>query len=294
MAGRVVVGVDGSEVSHHALCWAAEEGRLRRATVEAVTAWQRPFEIWQHSSRALREEELAQPARSLLEAAVADCSQHEPAVEIRQLVLEGEAAALLCERATGADLLVVGSRRHHSVASIFLGSVSAKCAHLSPSSVVIVPDRRGSSMHARVAGRILVGVDGSSGSIAALRWAIEEAARKEAIVTALSVWRGIDADDEMALEFATFSSLPRHEQGDLERAGDELKATLAAVQSGDVQLVALVLEGDPAGVLCREAAAYDMLVLGSRGLGAATSLLLGSVSSRCARRSPQPLAIIRP
>lgn len=294
MGGRVVVGIDGSKASRLALCWAAEEARLRVATLELVTAWERPFEIRQYSARGPREEEMAQPARSLLEATAADCARHAPAVEIRQLVVEGEAAAVLTERATGADLLVVGSRHHNALASIFHGSVSAKCAHLSPSSVVIVPARQGPAAEHHPLGRILVGVDGSAGSMAALRWAAEEAVRRKASLTALSVWRGIDANDEMALEFATFSSLPRREEGDLERAGDELKAALAAVQSRDVQAEGLLLEGEPAETLCREAASYDLLVVGSRGLGAATSLLLGSVSARCAHRSPRPVAIVRP
>jgi nucleotide-binding universal stress UspA family protein len=146
--GRVMVGVDGSEGSRRALAWAVEEAAARGVALDAVTVWRgvededMSFELEALPSIRQRELAMAENAAARLERVVTEASSADPAVLIDKVVLEGDPAETLCQRATGADLLVVGSRGYGAFAGLLLGSVSAKCAHHSPCPVAIVPKDR--------------------------------------------------------------------------------------------------------------------------------------------------------
>ncbi len=144
-----------------------------------------------------------------------------------------------------------------------------------------------------MSGRIVVGVDGSEGSLRALQWAIEDAGFRDAAVQAVTVWRGTEIDDDMALEWATLPSLARLDRASAEQAGQRLRQAVAEVLADrPVRVDPIVVEGDPAEALCRRAAGADLLAVGSRGHGVVAGLLIGSVSLKCARHSPCPVAIV--
>ena len=142
---RIVVGVDGSDGSHLALAWALDEARRRGASVLAVMAWHDPYTI---IGRPLPAEaaggELDQ-LRAVLARAVADAQAAAPgpAVSIRALIRTGQPADVLAGAAAGADLLVVGSRGRGGFRGLLLGSVSQRCAQVTPVPLVIVPASAG-------------------------------------------------------------------------------------------------------------------------------------------------------
>ncbi len=138
MAGRILVGVDGSQGSREALRWAIEQAAARGAVLQPVIVWQRTFDYGRESYWPT-DEKIAADARERLEAAIAEVAGHDPAVEIDPLVAEGDPGQALCTMSGDADLLVVGSRGHGGFAALALGSVSTKCAHHSHCPVVIVP-----------------------------------------------------------------------------------------------------------------------------------------------------------
>lgn len=140
MPSRILVGVDGSVGSRLALRWAVEEAAVRGALVDAVMAWQSPYDF-SGGLHYLRcdEEKIAESARELLKEVVAEASHEHPCVEIHPVALEGDPAQLLCAWSKEADLLVVGSRGLGRFARLALGSVSSKCAQNSHCPVVIVP-----------------------------------------------------------------------------------------------------------------------------------------------------------
>lgn len=144
MKGRIVVGVDGSEESKAALRFAVEEARLRRSTVTAVHAWRYASGgLYTYytgglgeqlgGSAAVRgeleEEWLSRFVRKIV---------HAPDVELAAVAVAGDPSRVLLEAAKGADLLVLGSRRHGGFAGLLLGSVSQQCAHHAPCPVAIV------------------------------------------------------------------------------------------------------------------------------------------------------------
>lgn len=137
--------------------------------------------------------------------------------------------------------------------------------------------------------RIVVGVDGSPGSRAALAWALEEARAHGAEVYAVTVWHFTD-NWAYPLPDVTDAELSAE-------AGKRLEAAVSAVlaeQAGaaPVQVHRQVFEGHPASTLVQAAKGADLLVVGSRGHGGFTGLLLGSVSQQIVHHAPCPAVVV--
>ena len=140
-----------------------------------------------------------------------------------------------------------------------------------------------------MAGTIVVGVDGSDASVVALRWATVEASLRNAEVHAVYAWT-----------FPYVGELTGMSMAMVDR--DELEADAKSIVAGIVQRVQAeqdgvtireyVAEGSPASVLTEAAKGADLLVVGSRGRGGFTGLLLGSVSQQVAQHAPCPVVII--
>lgn len=145
-------------------------------------------------------------------------------------------------------------------------------------------------------GRIVVGVDGSPSSRAALRWALGEARLRGAVVEATMVWRypmltylpGLVAPPAFARE-----DLEREARAELDEAVDSVLSTPEEPQDGDVRIERVVLEGKPAEELMRLATGADLLVVGHRGHEGFVGLLLGSVAHQCSSHAPCPVVIVR-
>jgi len=138
-AGLVVVGVDGSPGSQHALEFAVAEARFRGARVQAVMAWQRP--IMMDPQVMLDDFDPEGWSRAALSAAITAVSADDVPMECR--LAEGHPAGILIDACVEADLLVVGNRGHGGFAGALLGSVSHRCvAHASCPVVVVPPPAR--------------------------------------------------------------------------------------------------------------------------------------------------------
>ena len=139
--------------------------------------------------------------------------------------------------------------------------------------------------------RIVVGVDGSEESLAALRWALREARLRGASLEVVHAWH---------YPYAAYTDITGMAAGvvtreDLAKVGQlVLEESLRAGEAtrGDVPVRPTLVQGTPAEALLRVAAGADLLVVGSRGRGGFTGLLLGSVSQQCAHHAPCPLVII--
>jgi nucleotide-binding universal stress UspA family protein len=134
----------------------------------------------------------------------------------------------------------------------------------------------------------VVGVDGSRESEAALRFALEEAALRSLSLRVVCAWEasaGAYVGEAFAPTADAFVEAEHH-------AEDVLRAALEHISNASVLVEALTIEGHPATVLVEQARGADLLVVGSRGRGAATTLLLGSVSQSLAHHAPCPLVIV--
>jgi nucleotide-binding universal stress UspA family protein len=141
--GTIVVGVDGSEGSLHALRFAADEARLRDAQLRVVLAWEYPVSLFAGVGYTVPDAVMLSDFHELAEKRLAEALEAvAPAlegVEVERSVVEGAPSPALLEAAKGADLLVVGTRGHGGFVGLLLGSVSQQCAHHAPCPVTIVP-----------------------------------------------------------------------------------------------------------------------------------------------------------
>ena len=145
-------------------------------------------------------------------------------------------------------------------------------------------------MSTRPASPVVVGFDGSPESEVALRFAADEARMRGAPLRIVHAWEP-SASGYLGEAFApTPDAFVEAER----RADVVLRAALEELRGETVEVEALAEEGGPAGVLLEQAADAALLVVGSRGLGGAKRLLLGSVSQHLAHHATCPLVIVRP
>jgi len=139
--------------------------------------------------------------------------------------------------------------------------------------------------------RIVVGVDGSPSSRAALRWAVRQAVLTGGTVDAVMAWQV-----PMVLRTSAWAPIYVDEASGFE---EDARQALDAVISGEVapadrrEVTARVVNGHPAQVLQEAAAGADLLVLGSRGHGSFAGALLGSVGQYCVHHAHCPVLIMR-
>ena len=134
---------------------------------------------------------------------------------------------------------------------------------------------------------IVVGVDGSACSLAALRWAVDEAKLRNAGLRVVHAWSYPHVSTYH--EAAHVMRLPLAESAEalVERVVDQVTE-----KAGDVEVASEVVESPAAEALIEAAADASLLVVGSRGLGGFRGLLLGSVSQQCAHHAPCPVVIV--
>ncbi|MGC8463496.1 MAG: universal stress protein [Acidimicrobiales bacterium] len=134
-------------------------------------------------------------------------------------------------------------------------------------------------------GPIVVGYDGSDSAAAALRWAVRQAELSGTAIEAVSTW-------EWPSSFGWVGPIPAgyDPEADARRLLDEAIAEVVAGHP-DVTVTTTVTEGHPAPVLTEASRRASLLVVGSRGHGEFTGMLLGSVSRHCAAHAHCPVLI---
>jgi nucleotide-binding universal stress UspA family protein len=139
--------------------------------------------------------------------------------------------------------------------------------------------------------RIVVGVDGSPSSRAALRWAVRQAALNGGVVDAIMAW-------QIPALLRSYAWTPVY----VEEASDfakDARNTLAAVIRDEIEpadnrrVTSRVVNGHPAEVLLEAAVGADLLIVGSHGHGTFADALLGSVGQYCVHHAQCPVLIMR-
>ncbi len=130
--------------------------------------------------------------------------------------------------------------------------------------------------------RIVVGVDESGGGRAALAWAVAEARRWEATLEVVLAWSYlVQPSSEFRPDF------------DAEAAEELLDRLLAEVDTAGVEIDRRIVNELPAPTLLAAADGADLVVVGARGLGGFTGLLLGSVSQQVVTHAACPVVVVR-
>lgn len=281
----VVVGVDGSPSAERAVAWAAAEAARRGVALRAVTAFGWPSE--QRARQVVigepyRDQLLAE-ARRRLEEAAAIAGKAAPGLEVTTQVEVGSPITALGSEARGAQLVVLGDRGLGGLAGLVLGSVAVGLAAHAASPVVIVRGERTAAE-----GTVVVGIDGSPVSEAALAFAFDAASAREADLVAVHAWWPTAVDKSLGPMM------------DWEAVAVEETAVLAERLAGwgqkypDVTVRRETVRDTPARALVRASRDAQLVVVGSRGRGNAAGLVLGSVSHGVLHASHCPVAIVRP
>jgi nucleotide-binding universal stress UspA family protein len=134
--------------------------------------------------------------------------------------------------------------------------------------------------------RIVVGVDGSPGAGAALRFAVDEATLRNARLDAVLAWGLLDQPDLPAAEFD-----PNFGETEA-RASLERIVRRAVGDDPGVKISLLAINDLPARALLDLSATSDLLVVGARGLGGFRGLLLGSVSQQIVHHAACPVVVV--
>jgi len=136
---------------------------------------------------------------------------------------------------------------------------------------------------------VVVGFDGSQGGTAALSFAVAEARLRRAPLVVVSAWRAPVSEYVYAAAHEHLADPPAHR-----RDAEQLVRSALADTSGAADLATSVElpEGDPGPALVRRSEGAALLVVGSRGRGSATTMLLGSVSSECVRLARCPVVVL--
>lgn len=139
-AGRVVVGVDGSDSSRRSLRWALEAARLRRAGVDVVHAWQPPHVVPSpFAGMPLDTDSIEKHAQTVLDRVVDGEDLRQQPAPVERILVRGSGARAVLDAALGADLVVLGTRGHGGFAGLLLGSVTHHVAHHTLVPLVVVP-----------------------------------------------------------------------------------------------------------------------------------------------------------
>ncbi|POM27381.1 MSMEI_3859-like Universal stress protein [Actinomadura rubteroloni] len=282
---EILVGVDESEQSTAAVAWAAAEAGRAGARLRLVNV-AGPWLLADSGDPRVREARswLLQGGRDALERCAAHARSVAHDLEVRVGQLPGQPAGVLVEEGRGALMVVVGSHGAGRLTGVFLGSVASQIASHTAVPAVVVREQGSFSY-----GEVLVGVDGSPTSDRAIDVACAIAARRGARLRALLVF-----DEPLPVGGgALIPPVDEPDAADRERA---LAEALAGRQEHhpDLEIVQEVVAGRPARVLAGASARADLLVVGSRGRGGFTGLLLGSVGQAMLHRAHCPVAVVPP
>lgn len=285
MDGRVVVGIDGTVASRRALDWAIAEVRARP----------RPLHLLYACGWALLELPMGPDGYRLPMGSGGDVHAMAEKILAEAAGVVGPATGVSTEISTDlpgralltasrtASTVVVGSRGAGGFGGLLLGSVAEQVAAHGRCPVVVVrpaPDP---------GGPVVVGVDGSPASRAALRYAAGQAVARDVVLRAVHVWRWpVPAGPgDMLPPVYDPAVLAAEEQRVLAEAVAGL-----AVDMPDLRVERRLVRGRAAPALLAAAGDAALTVVGSRGHGGFTGLLLGSVSHQLLHHAAGPVAVV--
>ncbi|MEV6959960.1 universal stress protein [Streptomyces sp. NPDC051207] len=287
MTGAITAGVDGTAESLAALDWAAREAVRRGLALRVVHAWR--FQQYDTVGSVDRESQ-QQAARALADEAARTVAERHPGLHVSTEVPEGGPADTLARAAADTEMLVLGSRGHGAVVGFLLGSVGQQVVAGTTRPVVLVRAKDRPSTEA--AGReVVVGQQGEpDDSAAALRFAFETAAARDATVRVVRAWT---LPPLFAYSPASLKLLD--EAGGLEPF--EKKALAEAVRPWrerfpDVRVVEHVEMGSAGQVLLSVAGTAQLMVVGRRAHRTAVGARIGSVAHGVLHHADCAVAVV--
>ncbi len=290
---HIVVGTDLSHRADQAVTWAADRAAARAEPLIVVLVLaDLPIPKKSHVFAAIRTGDYLADLRRRADQRVAEVRERilarHPQLEVSALVVEGVAAEVLAEASRTASLVVVGARGRSAPATVRAlgGTADAVTAH-SVGPVAVVTDLG----QPTVEGPVVVGVDDSVEALAAVKLAIDEAARTSRRLIA------VHAFDDLGALFTSGMGLWSVDVGEATSYFHTMVGDLIAPYLADhpeVKAEIRIEPGRAATALAEASVDASLLVVGSRGRGGFLGLLLGSTSKGVLREAECPVIVARP
>jgi len=285
----VAVGYDGSQASTAALRWATAEAVREHAPLRIVEVFEVVVASRPSPGKVVPLDALRTARERGLEALADGLRLQHPGLGVQTLLLEGMPAASLLEETAQARTVVLGSRGLGGFGGLILGSVAVQVSAHAQCPVVVVPREAEAALHAVPA--VVVGVDGSKLSAKAVEFAFDQAEALGGRLIAVHAWRSpyesyVNGDSELMFDDAEIR----------EAAEILLSESLAGLRADhpDIEVDIRLTLGQPARAILQAADGADLVVVGSRGRGGFTGLLLGSTSQHVLHHVHHcPVAIVR-
>jgi len=284
----VVTGLDGSGCARHAAEWAAAEADRRHGHLLLLHAYALPAAGYSgyNPFPANMLPDLREAGEAILQDTADALLGAYPSLEITTRMVYGDAVRVIGGASEGAVLSVVGAHGANRV-RVALGSVAAAVAASNPVPVVVIhpgdPD---------LAAPVVVGVDGSATSEAAIAFAFEAAALRAAPLTAVHSWTDRDLDGPLPGYLAAIVDPDPIQQTAQALLSERLAGW--ADKYPDVAVRELVVHDPPTPALLECARTAQLMVVGCRGHRGISGMLLGSTSQALIGRGPCPVVVVRP
>ena len=289
--GKIVVGTDLSGRAQEAVVWAAHRAAARKVPLLIVLALPevpipRRSRLFDAMVTGDYHGYLAGNAKAKLEELAAKARELHPELEVETVAEEGLGSYVLAQASKKALLVVVGARGANAPAKVRAlgGTADAVVAH-AHGPVAVITDHGSPTPD----GPVVVGVDDSPESDAALALAADEAAARGVPLRAIHAW---DVAPWMMgpMGVTAMQSLPPVSR--LKERIEEIVAPVVADHPG-LEYTVEVVEARPSAALAEASVGASELVVGSRGLGGFTGLLLGSTSKEVLRDADCPVIVTR-
>ena len=279
----IVTAVDGSALALDGVRWAALAAQRENRPLRVVSVVEPP--ILQYGSAIAMAQAYADASRAFAEGALDIArdviGEAAPGVDATVEILDGRPALVLRELSSRAHLMVLGRRGLGGVTGLLLGSVSTDVVAHADCPVVVVPESP------RTSGPVVVAVDGSPVSSAAIDAAFEQASFLQAPLIAVHTYGGNAGA-------AYFDRLHDERQQLTDEAHEALGSQLAGALGDypDVSVTTAVTTEAPATQILESAADAQLIVMGSRGRGGFRGLLLGSTSQSVLQVATCPVMVV--
>lgn len=281
MTARTIVGWDGGVESEAALDWAVRRAETQGGGVHVVSVME-PFPF--PASDAVRGDRRTSQAFTSLDDEVARITVDHPGIGITSELVEGDPTEVLLSYSFADTAIVVGTRRRSGLHFRFAWTFGGRLATFALGPVVIVP-----SDHSQAGRGIVVGVDGSPESDSAVRFAAAEAAAGNLQLDLVHTWL---APNIAPVPGCTMREAPWLAEAHSRVLSDALDVAREAAPS--VRAVGHVACDTAAHALVERGDSAALVVVGARGRGPLSSVVLGSVSTSLIEAMPCPIAILGP
>ncbi|MEU0869519.1 universal stress protein [Nocardia brasiliensis] len=289
-SARIVVGVDGSAGSDDAVRWAAQTAAHRRRGLHLIHG----LDLAATRAKLARHDVLTVPiiemsfrrGREIVDDAYRLALQIDPELSVTTAVSDDKAAEVLIQASQTAHLVVLGATGNAGTFAHLGSTLLAVTSHAHGS--VVVVRGNGSEQVSERTGAVVAGVDATTAGDAAIAAAFAEASDRDAELIVVHAW-----SDWNFYGFAGRADLGLVES-EIENSEDALLAErLAGWQEKypDVRVTRQLRPGGPVRPLLELSGTAQLLVVGTRGHGAFTGLLLGSTSNFLVQHAHCPVMV---